>query len=307
MIIVSSLPPDAQELVQGSFDVQTIARTFMRIDPSDPTSRVRGPRCWLTRRTPEGPATVEMAAGERAVQVRGYGPGAGWAVSRARRLLGADDDPSDFQPDHPLLKEAMRRQPELKFGRTDTIVDNLVPAILGQRVTVRGAAQSWRGLIRRYGDPAPGPEEGLWLSPDPERLGGEAYFHLHKLGIERTRAQVVLEVCRRWRRIEALADEPAPEAARKLTTLRGIGPWTAATLLVSSHGDPDAVPVGDLHLPHGVAWALAGEPRADDARMLELLSPWSGHRARVLRLLRAVPTRPPRYGPPLDTPDIREM
>jgi 3-methyladenine DNA glycosylase/8-oxoguanine DNA glycosylase len=52
-------------------------------------------------------------------------------------------------------------------------------------------------------------------------------------------------------------------------------------------GDPDAVPTGDLHLPHQVGWALAGEPRADDARMLDLLAPFAGHRFRLLRLLLA--------------------
>ena len=52
-------------------------------------------------------------------------------------------------------------------------------------------------------------------------------------------------------------------------------------------GDPDAVPTGDLHLPHEVAWALAGEESADDARMLELLEPFRGHRFRLLRLLLA--------------------
>jgi 3-methyladenine DNA glycosylase/8-oxoguanine DNA glycosylase len=50
-------------------------------------------------------------------------------------------------------------------------------------------------------------------------------------------------------------------------------------------GDPDAVSVGDYHLPHVVAWALAGEPRGDDERMLELLEPFRGQRGRVIRLL----------------------
>jgi 3-methyladenine DNA glycosylase/8-oxoguanine DNA glycosylase len=52
-------------------------------------------------------------------------------------------------------------------------------------------------------------------------------------------------------------------------------------------GDPDAVPVGDLHLPQQVGWSLAGEPEADDALMLELLEPFRGHRFRLLRLLLA--------------------
>ncbi len=64
-------------------------------------------------------------------------------------------------------------------------------------------------------------------------------------------------------------------------------------------GDPDAVSVGDFHLPHLVSWALAGEPRADDARMLELLEPYRGQRGRVIRLLEASGIRPPRYGPRL--------
>jgi 3-methyladenine DNA glycosylase/8-oxoguanine DNA glycosylase len=50
-------------------------------------------------------------------------------------------------------------------------------------------------------------------------------------------------------------------------------------------GDADAVPIGDLHLPHEVCWALAGESSGDDQRMLELLEPWRGQRFRVLRLL----------------------
>ena len=72
-------------------------------------------------------------------------------------------------------------------------------------------------------------------------------------------------------------------------------------------GDPDAVSVGDFHLPNVVAFALAGEPRADDARMLELLEPWRGHRARVIRLLEASGIQAPKYGPRLSPQDRRAM
>ena len=50
-------------------------------------------------------------------------------------------------------------------------------------------------------------------------------------------------------------------------------------------GDPDAVSVGDFHMPHAVAWFLAGEPRATDERMLDLLEPYRGQRARAMRLI----------------------
>ena len=70
-----------------------------------------------------------------------------------------------------------------------------------------------------------------------------------------------------------------------LSLVRGIGPWTVGSVLGPVCGDDDAVAVGDYHLPNIVAWNLAGEPRADDARMLALLEPFRGHRGRVLRLL----------------------
>ena len=62
-------------------------------------------------------------------------------------------------------------------------------------------------------------------------------------------------------------------------------------------GDPDAVSVGDFHLPNLVSWALAGEPRGTDERMLELLEPYRGQRGRVQRLLEAGGITAPRFGP----------
>jgi 3-methyladenine DNA glycosylase/8-oxoguanine DNA glycosylase len=86
-------------------------------------------------------------------------------------------------------------------------------------------------------------------------------------------------------------------AERRLLAFPGVGIWTARSAMLRGMGFADAVPLGDYHLPHMVAFHLAGEPRADDARMLELLEPYRGQRARVQRLLEASGIRPPRYGP----------
>jgi len=91
-----------------------------------------------------------------------------------------------------------------------------------------------------------------------------------------------------------------PETAyRALRAFPGIGPWTVAEVGARAFGDPDAVSVGDVHLPHMVAWALSGEPRGTDERMLELLEPYRGQRGRVVRLLELAGVRVPRYGPRL--------
>jgi 3-methyladenine DNA glycosylase/8-oxoguanine DNA glycosylase len=73
---------------------------------------------------------------------------------------------------------------------------------------------------------------------------------------------------------------------------------------VRALGDPDAVSVADAHLSNLVAFALTGKPRGTDEQMLELLAPWAGHRARVIRLLERSGITPPRYGPRVAPRDL---
>jgi 3-methyladenine DNA glycosylase/8-oxoguanine DNA glycosylase len=115
--------------------------------------------------------------------------------------------------------------------------------------------------------------------------------------VERSRAQILIEVARRSDRLEEIVSMDQESAWARLTAVRGVGPWTAAIVCGVALGDPDAVPVGDYHLPNTVSWALAGEPRGDDARMLELLEPYAGHRRRVLVLLTSAAIKAPQYGP----------
>ncbi|MDP9464782.1 MAG: DNA-3-methyladenine glycosylase 2 family protein, partial [Actinomycetota bacterium] len=90
---------------------------------------------------------------------------------------------------------------------------------------------------------------------------------------------------------------PTADAAAKLALLHGVGPWTIGSVMASAMGDPDAVPVGDFHLKNLVCYALAGESRGTDDRMLELLAPYAGQRGRVIRLLLLDSRAPPAFGP----------
>ncbi len=51
---------------------------------------------------------------------------------------------------------------------------------------------------------------------------------------------------------------------------------------------------GSSAMANVVAWHLAGEPRADDHRMVELLRPFKGNRGRVLRLIGTLGSAPKR-------------
>jgi 3-methyladenine DNA glycosylase/8-oxoguanine DNA glycosylase len=180
------------------------------------------------------------------------------------------------------------------------VLDALLPAILEQKVTGTEARRAWQGIVRAYGESAPDPAGiGLRLTPRPETLARLPYFAYHPFGVERRRADLIRMVASRPGWFEATAAMPLPDAYARLRSIPGIGPWTAAEVAVRALGDRDAVSVGDFHLPHLVSWALAGEPRGDDDRMLALLEPYRGDRALVVRLLESSGLAAPRYAPRL--------
>jgi 3-methyladenine DNA glycosylase/8-oxoguanine DNA glycosylase len=268
----------------------------LRRGPHDPTCRVEAGSWWRATRTPSGAATLRMTAlADGAIRVDAFGPGAGDALGRAPGLCGLLDDPSGFRADG-LVAELHRRNPGLRLTVTGTIFEVLVPTILEQRVSGLEAYRSYRRLVRGMSDRAPGPLE-LWLPPDPARIAAQPYTAFHDFEIEAGRANTLRRVAARAASLERFAARSPADATRALESLPGIGPWTSAIVLGLSHGDPDAVPVGDYGLPGLVGHALAGEPEADDARMLELLEPYAPQRWRALRLLASSGQWPARRAP----------
>lgn len=296
--------PAAERLVAVEVPLD-VGRTLSihRRGTSDPTMRFDlDGAVWRAARQASGPATVQLVPLRDAVRVRAWGPGAAEAAARVERLLGLDDPAESLVPRHAPLAEAARRLRGLRFGRTDAVLEALVPAILEQKVTGEEARTAFRRLVRTYGEPAPGPIP-LRLPVAPEVLARLPYHAFHAHGVERRRAELIARVAAEAARLEslvALADAGlAAEAYARLTAYPGIGPWTAAEVGARAFGDADAVSVGDYHLPHLVTWAFAGEPRGTDERMLELLEPYAGHRGRVTRLLELAGPRTPRRGPRL--------
>jgi 3-methyladenine DNA glycosylase/8-oxoguanine DNA glycosylase len=255
---------------------------------SDPCLRIVEGDVWRATRTPAGLATERVRLGSQGdVHVDAWGPGAEWLIQRAPELCGALDKPDLFRPDQPLLRDMVHRHPGLRIGRTTAVFETALIVTLEQRVATRDAWRSWRLMVRALGEPAPGPLPGLWAPPSPERIARTPYDVFHRFGIERRRADVMRRLAIVARRLEETVSLSLEIAYRRFTAITGVGPWTAARVALIALGDPDAVAVGDLHIPHVVAWSLAGEPRGSDERMLELLEPFRGHRGRVIRLLMA--------------------
>ncbi len=256
-------------------------------------------------RTPEGPATLHLHRTGSAVEAMAYGPGKSWALESVPGLIGVDDHPEQFRTDHPLLRELHRRNPGLRIGRTGRVFAPLLVAIVAQKVTGKEAGWGMRELTRVYSSPAPGPLP-LRLPPDPALLASATYFDLHPLGIEQRRADVIRRAASEAGRLEGLAKVNPAETRSYLERMRGIGAWTSAETVAVSHGDCDAVAVGDFHLKNEVAWHLTGRPRGTDEEMVKLLEEFRPHRGRVMRLL-ATLGHAPAFGPRMPIRSIAEI
>ncbi|WP_035848564.1 DNA-3-methyladenine glycosylase family protein [Kitasatospora azatica] len=280
----------------------------LRHGPGDPACRVTGDGAvWRASRTPAGIGTLRVEAGPGQVRAQAWGPAADWLLDRLPELLGATDDPSGLVLPPGPVREAQRANPGLRLCRTGLVLESLVPAILGQKVTSDEAYRAWRLLLRDFGTPAPGPAAELRMRVPPSAREWTLIpsWEWHRAGVDPKRSATIQRAVRLAPRLEQAAGMAHQDAYARLTAVPGIGEWTAAETLQRSNGDADAVSVGDFHLANFVGWALAGRPRSTDADLLTLLAPYTPHRHRTCRLIALTGLHPPRYGPRLTPNDHR--
>ena len=261
----------------------------LRRGPRDPCFHVSGDgSIWRTSLLPTGGVTARITrAAPNAARCTAWGSGAQEFIEMLPATLGADDDASDFVPRDPTVAAAHRRVPHLRLGRTGLVLEALIPAIIEQRVPGADAFRSWRLLVSKYGTPAPGPAPvGMRVPPSAEAWRHIPSWEFHRANVDPGRAQAVVACARRAASLERLISRPPAQARAALTSLPGVGEWTAAETAQRAFGDADALSVGDYHIAKMIGWTLLGRP-VDDAVMLELLEPMRPHRHRVVRLLEA--------------------
>ncbi len=264
---------------------------------------------WRTSLLPTGPVTARLhRTAANAVSCTTWGDGAAEFLDALPAQLGAEDDASDFAPQEAVVARAHRRVPHLRLGRTGQVLEALIPAILEQRVQGVDAFRAWRMLVTRYGTPAPGPApERMRVPPPAEVWRSIPSWEFHRANVDPRRARTVVFCAQRASSLGKLVSWPVAAARDALTSLPGVGIWTAAETAQRAFGDADALSVGDYHVPKMIGWTLLGRPVTDEV-MVELLEPMRPHRHRVVRLLEASGLAyEPRRGARLPLQNIRAL
>jgi 3-methyladenine DNA glycosylase/8-oxoguanine DNA glycosylase len=260
-----------------------------------PLRRGRGDPCyhdapdgaiWRTSLMRSGPVTARITtSAPDTVDCEAWGSGATEFAETLSVQLGADDDASGFAPEEPTIAAAHQRVPHLRLGRTDRVLESLIPAVLEQRVYGMDARRAWRALVTKFGSPAPGPApEHMRVPPSADVWRCIPSWEFHRANVDPGRARTIVGCARRADSLERLATRPPYQARVAMMSLPGVGEWTAAETAQRAFGDADALSVGDFHLASMVGWRLRGQP-IDDPAMVELLEPLRPHRHRAVRLL----------------------
>ena len=234
-------------------------------------------------RLPHGPAIVELADDGEAVRCtlaladpRDLGP----AVARCRRLLDLDADPvavAETLGRDAMLADLVRAVPGRRSPGAVDGTELAVRAVLGQAITVAAARTLAARLVDAHGTPLATPQGGVThLFPaaadlaavDPANLPGPRARRAALHGVVEAIATGELD-------LEAGTDRM--EAARRLRTIRGIGPWTAAYVAMRTLADPDVFLPGDVALRHAVtSRGGPGDPRGM-AALAARWRPWRSY------------------------------
>lgn len=307
----SPATPDARGRWHPPYDVDLVAvlGPFLR-GAGDPATLVAGDGAvWRASRTPDGAGTLRLALIDGDVEASAWGAGADWLVGSVPDLLGADDDPTGFPAEdlpEVLVAPWRRLGRRWRVPRSRLVLEALLVAILEQKVTGVQSRRAWRSMLREAGEPAPGPTpRPMHVLPDAASLRRVPSWQWHRWGVGPHQSATIMRVLQSPARIAECADLPVEEAARRLSSIPGVGGWTVAEVSQRALGDADAVSFGDYHVAHHVVYAFTGAMDGTDERMAELLAPFAGHRYRVQRLVEVSGVARPARGPRMTIADHR--
>ena len=170
----------------------------------------------------------------------------------ARAVIGADfelDPFYEWADTDEVLHELVPRLAGFRPPLAPDPYETIVSAVTAQQFSLFAAFAIRNRMVERFG------ERGVhaYAFPSRERMAAAREEQLTELGFSRRKAEYVLGVARAELELEALRNLPDEEVKATLTSLRGLGEWTADWFLARHLARPRAWPAGDLGLVKAVS------------------------------------------------------
>jgi AraC family transcriptional regulator, regulatory protein of adaptative response / DNA-3-methyladenine glycosylase II len=201
------------------------------------------------------------------------------AMQRSRALFDLDADPhavTEALGADRLIGPLVRAAPGRRVAGHVDGHELALRAVLGQQVSLAGAATLAGRLVKDHGEALARPLGGVThVFPGAAALAG---VDARRLAMPATRVKALLALAAALAAGTLVLDGGADraEARRRLLALPGVGPWTADYVAMRALRDPDAFLPNDLGVRHALErLGIDGRP----ARALALSERWRPYRA----------------------------
>lgn len=219
-----------------------------------------------------------------AVAIRIEGPEAEQvtALALVRRMLGFDRDLSRFglvARSFPWLAQLADRMAGVKPPRYPNLWEACVNAIVFQQVSLSAASSISRRLIMEMSAPIERDGYSLYAFPSAEIFMDAKEETVRAAGLSSAKSAALRRAAEEllWGSLDeaALEERSSAEAARLLCRIKGIGPWTAAVILLRGLGRLDVFPMNDSSVARNLAM-VTGASQVDLKRLLDTLGDHRG-------------------------------
>lgn len=173
----------------------------------------------------------------------------------ARRIFDTEHDLKKFRArvaGDALMSKLEAAHRGLHIARWPSLFEALSISILSQQISTVVAMTLKRRLVERFGEKLKSAGETFYAFPRVESLLEASIGDLRSLGLTTSKSISIIELAKR------ISDGEFAESAlnylenesliARLTTLRGIGRWTAEWALILHFGRAGVFPAGDLAL-----------------------------------------------------------
>lgn len=238
---------------------------------------------WRAFATGETTAVLRVTQHDAAtLRIAAAGMPASRAAEICARMLGTQTDLRGWMrraATVPWVGRLARALRGLKPPRYPTLWEACAHAIVFQQISIHAAASIMHRLVESLSEPLTAGDVTLRPFPTPAMLLRTKESQLRAVGLSTNKAGHLRAVAAALA-ASALTEEeierlPTEQAAERLVTLRGIGPWSAQVVLLRGFGRLDAFPLRDSGVARTAA-LLSGEAGIDLEDVLRTLGPTRG-------------------------------
>jgi len=184
-----------------------------------------------------------------------------------RQMLGLDVDPRPFQrlaEAEPALRSTARALRGMRPPRFVNLFEAFARVVPFQQMSLEAGVAITGRLIERFGERIEYDGRRFHAFPTAPRVAHARLTTLRACGLSVQKAQTLRHLARAIEsgelKEERVAGMRTPEALQLLSGIPGIGPWSAALVLLRGLGRLDVFPPGDVGATRGLSALLQVEP-----------------------------------------------